>query len=114
MTDDLGKISDGYHTFHELYEHRAALFIALMKTFPEISWYSKRHEQGGADMFDGMFIAGMDLPTGQVTYHLNLIPWWTPLQYSKVEERTYAPEWDGHNSDEVIVRINSCDLGKLR
>jgi len=31
MTMDTGKISDGYHTFDELYDHRITLWIALCR-----------------------------------------------------------------------------------
>ncbi len=65
-------ISDGYHTFKELYEHRVTLFIALANTHcdllkelydkMEISspwffpfWKAKKHEDG--TMYDGWFIA---------------------------------------------------------
>lgn len=29
LLPNAGEVSDGYHTFDELYEHRVALFIAL-------------------------------------------------------------------------------------
>ena len=35
-------ISDGYHTFQELYEHRIILFSALCNVYPDISWKSKK------------------------------------------------------------------------
>ena len=43
---DPGEVSDGYHTFNELYEHRHALFLALMKAYPQWSWYSGKHHDG--------------------------------------------------------------------
>lgn len=43
-----GEISDGYHTFDELYEHRtaifAAIFAALCKAHPENSWKSWKRQ----------------------------------------------------------------------
>ena len=60
-------VSDGYHTFKELYDHRIALFLALVKSISEqeyhpanqICWKSKKHSDG--TMFDGWFIAGIGL-----------------------------------------------------
>jgi hypothetical protein len=58
MTINTNEISDGYHTFGELYEHRAALFVALINRCTDIpSWISHQHHDG--TMFNGYFIAGM-------------------------------------------------------
>lgn len=103
MDTEPGKISDGYHTFDELYEHRSVLFIALMKSHPELSWYAALHADG--TMFDGMFIVGMNLPTGQITYHLNLDPWLPIVCRIDCETRGCALGYDGHSSEDVIVRI---------
>ena len=98
---DIGKISDGFHTFDELYAHRIVLFNCLLKLNKEISWKSKKHSDGG--QLAGVFIAGMDLPEGQVTYH---IPdrFWEKLQDIKTLER--SPPWDGHCSNDVVKRLN--------
>jgi hypothetical protein len=99
--DDKSQISDGYHTFEELYDHRHALFIALANSHPEISWKSREHEEGGDEMYEDYFIAGMHLPTGQASYHLPLKLW----DKLKVKEYKRAPKWDGHTSQDVIERI---------
>jgi len=36
------EISDGHHTFGELYRHRITLFCTLCNLLPEISWKSKK------------------------------------------------------------------------
>jgi hypothetical protein len=103
MTADTNDISDGFHTFGELYEHRHALFVALINACPYIpGWMSRQHHDGSA--FDGHFIAGMDLPTGQIRYH---IPnsWWDTYTASWCVVRERAPEWDGHTSQDVINRL---------
>ena len=41
-----GDTSDGYHTFSELYHHRAVLFSVIVKTFPERAWKSRKHHDG--------------------------------------------------------------------
>lgn len=101
MSDE---ISDGYHTFGELYEHRAALFIALMKLKPEISWYSLCHEDGSS--IPDFFITGVQLPSGQVSYHMRLDPWWLLLQKGvHIPCRINSPKWDGHTPQMSLDRI---------
>jgi hypothetical protein len=94
---DVGETSDGYHTFNELYEHRHTLFIALCAVYP--SWKSRLHADGGA--LPGWFIAGITTPEGEATYHLPDRLWGT----LKAKELSHAPKWDGHTSNEVLVRI---------
>jgi len=99
-----GNTSDGYHTFNELYHHRAVLFSVICNTFPYsmIAWKSKKHHDG--TMFDGMFIVGIDTPDGQATYHYDISPYWHMFN---VKELEMAPEWDGHTPEEAINRISS-------
>lgn len=100
---NMGEVSDGYHTFNELYRHRSALFVTLVRKFPEISWFSKLHQDG--TMFDGMFIVGMELPTGQITYHLNVDPYFEMLRATQALELEHSLTWDGHTSDDVMIRL---------
>ena len=97
---DVGEVSDGYHTFNELYAHRCTLFAALAISNKHISWKSKFHNDGSS--FDGWFIAGMNLPTGTITYHLPIDQFWDKFAVPEIEK---APEWDGHTSQDVIKRI---------
>ena len=55
-----GETSDGYHTFNELYHHRAVLFSVIVANYPDRAWKSKKHHDG--TMYDGMFIVGIDTP----------------------------------------------------
>lgn len=99
---DIGNVSDGYHTFNELYDHRCHLFIGLLKSNPEISWRAKKHSDGTC--YESWFIAGMDLSSGQITYHLPL--WmWDMLDNTKVKTFEIAPEWDGHTPQDVVDRL---------
>jgi len=97
-----GDTSDGFHTFNELYEHRCTLYLALMASNPNMSWASAKHFDGTA--FDGWFVAGMELPTGDVTYHLPDSMW-------EMAKKTGAcimvrgKEWDGHSAADVVERI---------
>ena len=95
-----GETSDGYHTFNELYHHRAVLFSVIVRDHRELAWKARKHHDG--TMYDGMFIVGIETPKGQATYHYDLDPYWEMFD---CEEREFAPEWDGHTPDEAIARI---------
>lgn len=94
---------DGYHSFAELYAHRHALFIALAKAHPHLSWRAKQHPDG--TMFAGMFIAGIHLPTGDISYHLPMSEWDALSGVGATLDK--SPEWDGHDSAEVVRRLNT-------
>lgn len=111
MTDKK-HISDGYHTFEELYEHRHSLFIALCneidrRTPTGYVWRSKLHSDG--TMFEDSFIMGIGtMPGEMITYHLPMSRWedteWLGTECGR------APEWDGHTSDDVLVRLKKLFL----
>jgi hypothetical protein len=99
-------LSDGYHTFAELYEHRHALCLALMRAMPQHWWFSWRHADGERCFGgDDWFIAGAKLPSGSsVTYHL-------PADLYSIAQATGATElkkgrrWDGHTPIDVVSRL---------
>lgn len=94
-------MSDGYHTFNELYHHRAVLFSVICNSHKEIAWKSLKHHDGA--MYNGMFIVGIDTPNGQATYHYDIAPYWNMF---KVKELEQAPQWDGHTAAQAIERIS--------
>lgn len=97
---DMGEVSDGYHTFNELYDHRFALFGALCKQMGT-AWKSHAHHHENGTSMTGWFIAGVELPSGMITYHL-------PVKYFDAfpaKELESAPEWDGHTSHDVVDRL---------
>ncbi len=96
----IGYLSDGYHTFNELYHHRAILFSVICNA-DYTAWKSKLHDDGS--MFNGMFIVGIETPEGQATYHYDIDAYWDRF---KVKELANAPKWDGHTSEEAIRRIS--------
>ena len=102
IPENIGDFSDGYHTFNELYHHRAVLFSVICNMMPEKAWKSKLHDTG--DMFDGMFIVGIETEQGQATYHYDIEPYWDMF---KVKELEKAPKWDGHTPSDAIERIGS-------
>ena len=96
-----GNTSDGYHTFNELYHHRAVLFSVIVGNFATRAWKSKLHADG--TMYEGMFIVGIETPDGQATYHYDVEPYWNLFRCKEVDR---APEWDGHTPDQAIERIS--------
>ena len=104
-----GETSDGYHTFNELYDHRCHLFAALMLSHVGISWKSKLHADGS--VYEGWFICGMHLPTGDISYHLPESMW---EQLDGITTQQFAPEWDGHTSADVVKRLSGWQRRWLR
>ena len=95
-----GNTSDGYHTFDELYHHRAVLFSVIVENFATRAWKSKLHADG--TMYEGMFIVGIETPDGQATYHYDVEPYWDMFRCKEIDR---APEYDGHTPDQAIERI---------
>lgn len=117
---------DGFHTFDELYEHRIILYIALCKKINEEDemeksmkafkdgfafdkngwirkvWCSIQHSDGTT--FGDWFVLGINKEKGkQITYHLPARFWSEVCEFAEVLEK--APEWDEHNSDDVLKRL---------
>ena len=104
QNSSVGSLSDGYHTFDELYHHRSMLFLALCLTaFKDKAWKSLLHEEGGDPMYNGMFIMGVETPYGQATYHYDIDPYWEKAK--NVKEVYHAPKFDGHTPNDAIDRI---------
>lgn len=102
------EVSDGYHTFDELYDHRITLYIALcaaqrLFTDKEV-WRSKRHSDGEICFGTGtQFVLGIGSKSGeQVTYHIP-IERWDETNFAITLEK--AHEWDGHTSEDVLERL---------
>ena len=99
--NNIGDFSDGYHTFNELYHHRAVLFATICNQNPELAWKSKQHDDPEFPMYEGMFIVGIETPEGQATYHYDINLW----DIFKVKELERAPKYDGHTPSDAIHRI---------
>jgi hypothetical protein len=87
--------SDGFHTFNELYDHRIALFIALLHKSKKNAWKSQRNS--AETIMKGWFIAGID---DKITYHLPN-KYWKHLKVRVIKKG----KWDGHNSKDVLKRL---------
>lgn len=121
---DANDVSDGYHTFGQLYDCRLAYNVALFNEWsrehnmynegtlgcniPILPKYnvhkSKKHHDGELCFGGGWFIVVAILPTGQITNHYKLEDW----DLFKIPETEKAlVEFDGHNTDDVISRLIS-------
>ena len=103
-----GGVSDGYHTFDELYEHRIVNFMTVCKLLSVLPgeggrvWISRKHSDGSE--WEGWFIMGIDTEPGkQITYHLPISKWDECHLIGRSFEK--APEWDGHTSADVLKRL---------
>lgn len=115
---DTNHISDGYHTFGELYEHRITNFLVLCRLIAGLVrwseeaggyvkdskvWRSLKHSDGELAFGGTWFVLGIGTEPGkQITYHLP-IEAWNKTEFAETLET--APEWDGHTSADVLERL---------
>lgn len=108
----VGEISDGNHTFNELYEFRmlynAGLFNAWAEGFRDDTTPNKydvhkslRHSDEEECFGGGWFIVMAQLPTGQISNHYELKDW----DLFRIPERAVSAEWDGHTAKDVAIRL---------
>lgn len=105
---DEGEVSDGYHTFNELYEFRKMYNAALFNEWARQGKYhihkSKRHHDGEPCFGGGWFIVVANLPTGQISNHYKLEDW-ELFQCLATETAMY--EYDGHTGADVLERLRA-------
>ncbi len=106
---DKGEISDGYHTFNELYYYRMLYNAAFFNMLPK-EWVhkSKKHHDGEDCFGGGWFIVMANLPTGQVSNHYELKNW----DLFQIPEKEVADKWDGHTPQEAADRLHKYLLEK--
>jgi len=93
--ENIGEITDGSHSFNELYYHRMILFSIICNDCSDKAWKSWKHHDN--TMFDNYFIVGIDTPKGQYSYHYHKDYW----GLFDVKEIEFAPVWDGHQPKDV-------------
>ena len=106
--EDKGNISDGYHTFNELYEYRLLYNASMFNEFAKQGLYdvhkSKRHSDGTIPFGDGnWFIVQAELPTGQISNHYEMKDW----ELFDVPEKEKANHYDGHTPQDVTKRLRN-------
>ena len=98
---DVSQVSDGYHTFAELYDHRCLLFLNLALRCSDMAFKTWRNDAG--EVWDGWFILGLNTPHGQITYHLPADLW----DLATVPEIHHNEGYDGHSSGDVLERLRA-------
>lgn len=98
---DASKVSDGYHTFEELYEHRYELFLQVVKANKKDAWIFLENHDG--TKWKNWIGVGIFKRKGcQITYHL-------PIKYldrlDGIEVHVRNPYYDGHTSQDVLNRL---------
>ena len=103
MPSTIGQISDGYHTFDELYEHRFELWMAICRNLRrDIAVYKSRVQSDGTS-YPGWFLLAMGTKAGgQISYHLP-DRLWDACDF----EEMMPPKFDGHTSADVLERLRS-------
>ena len=105
---DMGEVSDGYHTFNELYEYRMLYNAALFNEFAKQGLYdvhkSRKHSDGEYPFGDSnWFIVMAELPTGQISNHYEMKDW----DKFQIPEKPLANKWDEHSPRDVANRLTS-------
>lgn len=104
-----GQVSDGYHTFDELYDFRREYNAALVNTHIYPCHKSLRHSDGEMCFGGGWFIVMINLPTGQISNHYETKYW----DEFDCEERECSEPWDGHTEKDVLARLYDLNLNSL-
>ncbi len=103
---DKSLISDGYHTFAELYEFRKMYNAALFNEWAKQNKYhvhkSKKHFDGEECFGGGWFIVVAQLPLGQISNHYKNEDW---DLFNIPAKETALFEYDGHTGADVLHRL---------
>lgn len=101
-------VSDGYHTFKELYEFRKMYNAVLFNEWARAGLYdvhkSRKHYDGEECFGGGWFIVVAVLPTGQISNHYEDADW--DLFRLPAEDKAKY-EFDGHTPNDVLERLSA-------
>lgn len=95
--DDIGELSDGFHTFNQLYHQRAMLFSVIVNQNKEKAWKTHCHENGEPCFGGGWFLVTIDTPAGAYGYHYE-DKYWDIFDCEEIEK---AKPWDGYTEKNV-------------
>ncbi len=102
IPDELkNQISDWYHTFGELYEHRCVLYIALVNAIYKDNPFIKSRVHFDWTSWDWWFIVQWYILWKQISYHLPE-KYWDKVICKEVRK---ADERDWHTSQDVLDRL---------
>lgn len=123
---DANDVSDGYHTFGQLYDCRLAFNVALFNEWGNFNTTRRhldpssfdgvgsttgilynvhksiKHHDGELCFGGGWFIVVAVLPTGQISFHYKMEDW-DKFKIPETEKALY--EFDGHTTEDVINRL---------
>lgn len=104
--EKVSKLSDGHHTFEELYDFRMAYNAALFNSWHRQGLYdvhkSFKHHEGDLCFGGGWFIVVAMLPTGQISNHYPEKYW--GMFNIPTEPKAIYP-FDGHTPKDVLDRL---------
>ena len=117
----INELSDGYHTYDELYEFRKMYNAVLFNEWANTPKTNKqsltgtvtneygvhkswKHNDGELCFGGGWFIVSAMLPTGLISNHYKAEDW-DLFKVPEVEKALY--EFDGHTPQDVLVRLKS-------
>lgn len=108
-----GDISDGYHTFNELYRYRMLYNAAFLNMYssPEVRMMSdgnrsvivrnvgksRLHHDGTEPFGGGWFVVWVTLPDGSVIFNHYRMEYWNLFS---ADEYDTAPEWGGSTPEQ--------------
>lgn len=107
---DIDDVSDGFHTFRQLYYQRMMLFAAIVRQNKGRAWKSLRHEDGELCFGGGWFIVGIDTPEGCYTYHYET-EYFDTFDCEVLER---GKHWDGHTEKDVTRLLSLPDRKTAR
>ena len=95
--ENIGDVSDGYHTFNQLYHQRAILFACIVMQNKDKAWKTRNHEDGTPCFGGGWFLVTIDTPEGNYGYHYE-DKYWDIFDCVELER---AKPWDGYTEEQV-------------
>ena len=96
--DEIGEVSDGFHTFNGLYHQRAVLFACIVNQNTHCAWKTHYHEDGSPCFGGGWFLVAVNTPEGAYGYHFEDKYW--DLFNCTVYDK--ANHWDGYTEKDVM------------
>ena len=119
--ENIKSLSDGYHTYDELYEFRKMYNAVLFNEWANTPKTNKqsltgtvtneygvhkswKHNDGELCFGGGWFIVSAMLPTGLISNHYKAEDW-DLFHIPEVEKALY--EFDGHTPQDVLIRLKN-------
>lgn len=102
----IGDLSDGYHTFNQLYYQRTILFAQIVNDHKSRAWKTRYHEDGEPCFGGGWFLVTIDTPNGAYGYHCE-DKYWGLFECDEIPK---AKHWDGYTEKDVTRLFSLPDV----